>query len=409
MFEFPPRPKREPDPEPISLGAVVPSWSVLVSRDRLRPIGVRLVVRPAARALAAPLAGVLDAVLAGFVAEGATAFPHGLVVVAPVDFGLDASLAGWTAPRNVLLEVAPSALEDDDQLRLLFDVQRQGVRLVLRLDRGPVPSAERLKLFQYVLAADAGFDTSVAPWIALAPPDAAAAAAAFERGAQAVAGWPLPVVADSGGGALQPMQRAVLELIRLVQADADIVDVERTLKTEPVLAYMLLTLANSAAFMPGRAISSLHQAIVMLGYARLVKWLVLLLVIASKGSSNAPLVYGAVARGFALEYLAAAASAPRLQQDEAFIVGAFSLLDAITGQPLAQLVSDVVLPTSICDALLHGRGPHAPNLARAMAFERDGEWSPNAPDAATSGPGADATNASLLQALAATDALLALV
>lgn len=403
MFDLPPsRPDPGSVPEPVSLASIAPNWSVLVSRERLRPIGVRLTFSRARRGDAIPpLSAVLDSLLAGFVAEGASAFPHGLILIAPMDLGVDGSLAGWSAPRNVLLEVGQAEVEDDDQLRLLFEIQRQGVRLALRLEREPAPSAERLKLFQYVIVGDANLAPASIPWLALAPPDVAAAHVAFDRGAQAVVGWPLPVVTGSSPQGLQPMQRGVLELIRLVQADADIVEVEQALKAEPVLAYMLLTLANSPAFMPGRSIASLHQAIVLLGYARLTKWLVLLLVIASKNSSAAPLVYNAVVRGFTVEYLEAAAGQPRTRQDEGFIIGAFSLLDAITGQSLPELLSAFVLPPQLDEALLRGEGPHASFLAQAIAFERGG--------AANRAPVKANVNAALLQALASTDALLAMV
>jgi EAL and modified HD-GYP domain-containing signal transduction protein len=417
VFDLPPsRPDSGSIPEPVSLGTIAPSWSVLVSRDRLRPIGVRLTLAqtqpPAGEGAPPPLSALLDSVLAGFVADGASAFPHGLILIAPVDFGIDASLAVWSAPRNVLLEVAQAEVEDDDKLRLLFEIQRQGVRLALRIERGPPPPAERLKLFQYVVVADAELaqQGSIA-WLALGVRDGAAAQRAFDLGAQAVVGWPTPLAGRTHPQGLQPMQRGVLELIRLVQADADIGDVERALKSEPVLAYMLLTLANSPAFMPGRSIASLHQAIALLGYARLTKWLVLLLVITSKTSNVAPLVYTAVARGFTVEYLEAAAGESRQRQDEGFIIGAFSMLDAIIGQPLAELVSEFVLPSQIGAALLQGEGPHAAYLARALAFERADaaaqalEADPRRPRE----PAPRVINAALLQALASTDALLAMV
>jgi len=122
----------------------------------------------------------------------------------------------------------------------------------------------------------------------------------------------------------------VFELIRLVQADAEVRALERVFKGEPLLAYLLLTLANSAAFRRPTPVSSLGHAISLLGYQRLIKWLVLLLAIAGKNQGTAPLIHVAVVRGQLLENLCAAAGRPRLQRDEGFIVGTFSLLDAIT-------------------------------------------------------------------------------
>jgi hypothetical protein len=397
-------------PEPVSLAAVAPQWNALISRER-RPIGMRLELRPAARVACAPLplSALLDSVLAGFLAEGATEFPHGLVLLAPIGFAVDASLSAWTAPRNVLLEVAQRELDDDERVRLLFEIQRNGVRLALRLEQAPTPAPERLKLFQYVLVSDGHILPPATSWIRLLPPSMPAVTRAFEVGAQAVVGWPLAPDPARQPRGLQPMQRAVLEVIRLVQADANVPDVERAFKAEPVLAYMLLTLANSPAFMPGRSISSLHQAIAMLGYARLIKWLVLLLVIASKDGNAMPLVYTAVVRGFAMEYLEAAAGELRARQDEGFVIGAFSLLDAITGQSLPELLSELTLPDVISRTLLRRDGPHAPYFDRLLALEGQlPAASGSDPAGALELPG-EAINAALLQALAATDALLALI
>lgn len=407
MFEFPPV-RRETGPEPIDLGVVMPGWQPVVARD-LRPVGFRIALR-AADAAAAPLAQVLDGVLGGFVADEATGFPHGLVVLAPLDLPLDDSLARWSAPRNVLLEVGQQALADPADLKLLLDVQRHGVRLVLRVtDRGAI-ARERLPLFQYV-AADAACPQPApreSALFALHPQSRAAVASAFANGAHAVVGWPLTETAVDATGQLQPMQKAVLELIRLVQSDADGKALERAFKAEPVLSYMLLTLANSPAFVRSTPIASIGQAITLLGYQRLVKWLVLLLVVASKSSKALPHIYTAVARGFFMENLAAAAGAKSNARDECFVVGAFSLLDKITGRSLAQLFGEVPLPPSIAAALIEASGPYAAHLRLAQALEA-ADPDALAAEAQQLHLARAAVNQALLQALAATDALQSVV
>jgi len=171
---------------------------------------------------------------------------------------------------------------------------------------------------------------------------------------------------------------------------------------------MLLTLANSPAFVRAQPIASLSQAIMVLGYARLVKWLVLLLVIASKDTHCLPAIYAAVARGFCMEYAAAATGGDRAAQDNGFVVGAFSLLDVITGQPAPSLFSQVPLPVEVIDALVSGTGPHAAGLALAKAFEGDDAAALDQAAAALHLPRGTA-NGLLLRALAATDALQTLV
>jgi hypothetical protein len=117
MFELPPTRTDRAADEPVDLSTVTPGWSTVIGRDS-RPIGFRLALScPAAgrRAPGASLATLLQAVLDGFVAEGATGLPHGLVVLAPRGIGVDESLRGFRAPRNVLLEIGQGDLGDEDR------------------------------------------------------------------------------------------------------------------------------------------------------------------------------------------------------------------------------------------------------------------------------------------------------
>jgi EAL and modified HD-GYP domain-containing signal transduction protein len=146
----------------------------------------------------------------------------------------------------------------------------------------------------------------------------------------------------------------------------------------------------------------------LLGYQRLIKWLVLLLAIAGKDKSTTPLVYVAVARGYLIENLCAAAGRTRAERDEGFVVGAFSLLDAITGQSLNELLQDIRLPEAVVDALLSATGPLAPLLEIARGFEAADPLALVHVKAALHLNPVEA-NRALLQALAAADALQALM
>lgn len=409
VFEFPPV-VREGSPEPIDLGVVTPGWQPVIARD-MRPVGFRLVLRAGeASSPTMPMAELLDGVLGGFVANGATSFPHGLMVLAPLDFALDDSLTAWTAPRNVLLEVHQDELGEPARLQRLVNVQRRGVRLVLRVSDPASIAPEHLPLFQYI-SADAGMHRPApreTALLALNPDSGARVAEAFKSGAHAVIGWPLSEVAHGASGLLQPVHKAVLDLIRLVQSDAENRDLEVAFRAEPVLSYMLLTLANSPAFIRSAPIASIAQAIQLLGYQRLVKWLVLLMVVASKEAKALPQIYTAVARGFLMENLAGAAGFKGRQRDECFIVGVFSLLDKITGRKAAQLFGDLPLPPAVVAALVERKGPLASYLELALVLETT--------DADAVHAGAEAlqlsqgvVNQALLQALAATDALQSVV
>jgi EAL and modified HD-GYP domain-containing signal transduction protein len=393
------------------LDAVAVRWSPVIGRDA-RPIGFRLALDGTARD--APLAPLLDAVLAGFAGE-TCGMPHGLVLLAPAARAADASLGHWGGPRNVLLELDACVLDDEAGREHVARAQRHGVRLALRVGGPGWPAADRLAPFQYLVSPAAAAAAAGRPPrdVALLASDAASRAAldaALAAGATGVIGW--PVDPPPRTETLRPQQRALLNLIRLVQGDADTADIERELKRDPILAYMLLTLANSPAFMRTAPIASLSHAIQLLGYQRLVKWLVLLLVIASKDGKALAAIYGAVLRGLLLENCAAAAGALATVRDQCFVVGAFSLLDRITGRSLAQLTQEVPLPDPVVAALNGCGGPYAAWLELARAVEDDGAGAPLSRLAAAAGPlglTPGAVNLALLKALATNDALQTMV
>jgi EAL and modified HD-GYP domain-containing signal transduction protein len=390
-------------PSATVLDATAGRWSVVVARDA-RPVGFRLALRPLPGSAVPPAADVLEAALGVFTEEGTPGLPHGLVLLAPEGFAIDRELLRLSPPRNVLLEVPQAILAEEAASQLLYEVQRHGVRLALRVTAGQPLPRDKLALFQYVLdAVGAPKPSAELALMATGAATRAQAESAFKQGASAVLGWPVEPAAP--GSSLQPQQLAVLELIRMVQADADLRDVELAFKGEPLLAYLLLTLANSPAFVRGSPVGSLSQAVGLLGYKRLLKWLVLLLVIASKNSRAMPAIYAAVARGFTMEGLATAARLPVNARDESFVVGVFSLLDHVTGHPLAALVTEKQLPEAINAALLDGSGPYAPYLA--LAADSDGLG--NAPAVPRPAIASAAVLRAQLHALASTDALQGVV
>jgi hypothetical protein len=414
LFEITDRSRaRDADPDPAALASVSASWRVLVGRDR-RPMGARLTLHRTSTDTPPALSELLDSVLTGFTYESddRPVFPHGVIVLSPRAFEVDQAMSGWRAPRNVLLEFGEDDLHDERRLRWMFEIQKQGVRIALRLDR-PLATSERLPYFQYLVAPSrravpAAIDPGSVSIVTLDDSTHEQIDADFAAGVHATAGWPLQAVRRRQPIGLTPAQTAVFELIRLVQADADVRVLERVFKAEPLLAYLLLTLANSAAFRRPTPVASIGHAISLLGYQRLTKWLVLLLAIAGKGQGTAPLVYVAVTRGHLLENLLAAARRSRAERDDGFIVGTFSLLDAITGQPLSDLLRDVHLSPDITQALLGASGRYAPLLQIARGFEIADPAGLSRIKAELNVDPADA-NYALLQAIATADSLQTLI
>ncbi len=139
------------------------------------------------------------------------------------------------------------------------------------------------------------------------------------------------------------------------------------------LSHKLLRMVNSAA-RGGRGIESIKQAVQLSGREEIGRWLALLLVssIAARGASNRELLHLAVQRGRMCELLAAPSGRNR-DAGALFLVGLFSLLDAISGMPMTQLLESIALAPALREALVTRTGPYAVPLSLAEAYEQ-GEW-----------------------------------
>ena len=383
-------------------------WRPVVARDR-RVLGVRIEIRVPNTAEAS-LTSTVGAVIAAL-ADQTTSRPRGIVVLAPTPLSLTTDLqtiGEWSKKANVMLEIGAEALTTR-QLPLIEAAHQSGLKFVLRRSAHSLPR-DTQRLFAAVVDAGSGqsHDGEPALWVRDMH-TRADVESALAHGAQATIGWPLdePMVEPSAG--LEPTRRAVLDIVRLIQGDADVIALERAFKSEPSLALMLLSVINGPAFAPSAALSapitSLRHAILVLGYKRLVRWLVLLLGVSSANTRSMPLIYMAVQRGFFLEALAN----PLLNQtggmrDDLFVVGAFSLLQQITGHSHERLFASAVLPRPVLDAVRAHEGAYGVYLALAEVIER-GDTVGSERAAQLVGVSMGQINAALLASLAAADAI----
>jgi c-di-GMP-related signal transduction protein len=167
---------------------------------------------------------------------------------------------------------------------------------------------------------------------------------------------------------MNPAQAIILQLMQMVQNNEDVPKLEAVLKRDPALIYKLLRFINSAGFGAGRQIESLRQAIAMLGYAPLYRWLVLLLATASSSGYSPVLMETAVVRARLCELLGQK-FLPRVESEYLFVAGMFSLLDRLLGLPMKEVLDTIQLPDEVVRALLTRGGAYGPYLALAEACE----------------------------------------
>ncbi len=194
--------------------------------------------------------------------------------------------------------------------------------------------------------------------------------AAFEHGAVAVLGWQFddPLPTTMAGRKVPPDIQVVMELVSAVDREEPVSKLEALLKRDPTLAFRLMRYLNSPAFGLSVEVSSFGHALMLLGYARLKRWLALLLAASTKDANAKPLLFAAVRRGLLLEELVRHQGDAELR-GEMFICGVFSLLDRLLNQPFSELLASVPVPERVRQALAEEGGPFHPYMELVRAIE----------------------------------------
>ena len=160
------------------------------------------------------------------------------------------------------------------------------------------------------------------------------------------------------GKKLDHSQLSLMKLMGLLLSDADTAELEAALKPEPGLSINLLRMTNSVGAGCTEKIASLGHAITVLGRRQLQRWLQLL-VFASGSQNNAdnPLLMMAATRGRLMELLAGEVRpGDTTLSDQAFMAGIMSLMPALVGLPIAEVIAPLGLTANVRDALCEGSG-----------------------------------------------------
>jgi EAL and modified HD-GYP domain-containing signal transduction protein len=159
------------------------------------------------------------------------------------------------------------------------------------------------------------------------------------------------------GRTVPPSSLALLRLLGLIVADADAEELEHALKQAPSLTLHLLKMVNAAAFGMKKKISTLREAIFMIGRMQLSRLVQIMLFAQQSGRAmtSDPVLHTAIVRARLMEGLADAVGWPTLR-DHAFMVGMLSLIDVVFQQPMADLLDLINVEENLQSAIMHRSG-----------------------------------------------------
>ncbi len=291
-------------------------------------------------------------------------------------------LAGTLPPAVVGLEILEDELLDDRMVGALIDLKRQGYQLALddfefsRSRPRPEPLlslVDVVKLDVVALGRD-GLAREVAQ---LKPYDVTLLAEKVET--QEDYAFCLAVGCDLFQGFFfcQPEllrdrgivanRTSMLKVVSALQdSSVQLAELEHVIGRDVGLSFRLLRYINSAFFGLRFEISSIGQALALLGVENLRRWATLT-VLASVDGKTPELTVTALVRARFCEL--AGERLPCASAGELFTLGLFSVIDALMDAPIAQVVAMIPFPSEMREALVDRTGEMGALLECVTALE----------------------------------------
>ncbi len=149
-----------------------------------------------------------------------------------------------------------------------------------------------------------------------------------------------------------------MHCLRLIQEahrpELDFTRLANLISQDVSFSYKLLRYANSARYGRETKITSIRRALVVLGEYGIRKWIAIAALPTIAGDKPGELVTQSLVRGRFCELLGQASGEGI--EDQAFLVGLFSMLDALLDRPLNDVLGELGLASPL-DAVLRGQAP----------------------------------------------------
>ncbi len=293
---------------------------------------------------------------------------------------LKSELLELMPPKRTVLEILKSITPSDEIVERCQALRSQGYRVALdnpHLCEGSerlLPCADYVKIdIQSVDLAELGkifmrFNASSVKMIAEKVETEKQFEACKHAGFQLFQGFYFARPETFTATVINPSFDSVLNILNKVSQDADNDVIEAGFKRDAALSFKLLRYINSVGFGLSCEVQSINHALSILGTNQLYRWLTLLMVTAGENSTPPALMKTSITRGRLTELLGESYF-DKKDRDNLFIVGVFSLLDAILKMPIDQVLEKIQLPEPVVEALLNREGVYGLFLQLTEACE----------------------------------------
>jgi c-di-GMP-related signal transduction protein len=149
---------------------------------------------------------------------------------------------------------------------------------------------------------------------------------------------------------ISPLRINQLRLLKTAcNPDIDFWELEQIVKSDAALCYRLLRYMNSAAFYVHSSVNSIRHALALLGEREIRKWIAVTAVSLLGEDRPREIILSSLLRARFCELLSLPS---KCRPYDLFIVGLFSLMDAILDEPLERILIEVEVPPPARAALL---------------------------------------------------------
>lgn len=166
-------------------------------------------------------------------------------------------------------------------------------------------------------------------------------------------------------------QNVMLGVLNKLREEASPESIAEEAKQDPAVVMKIISMANSPVLGLQKAVTSIEQAILVVGRDQLYQWLIVLLFGANAASERDSLILErALSRARFLELLARDSGAQKQRSDEFFLVGLLSLVEQLLGLSLSVIIQKLGLPPAMVNVLESYEGPLGHHLRLAIAVEK---------------------------------------